>query len=217
MSKTVIKKRNRIDNSIIAELNEKYPDCSEKNGISYSRDLKYITFEPNVDFDADIIAFDSEIGFGTFNVIIYFSEQMMRNGYKVKISGNNWGRQICMCSSAYGVPIQKVQQIVEFLISINYLFRISDGKDEYLTTAQAVYDYERCMHTRAEERKRKAKSREKYKRLTENNSISQQSSDYQGNENNADFDDNELYCEDNEKDFVNNQLDEMLSSDRIVF
>ena len=81
MAKTVIKKRNYIDSSIIAELNEKYPDYSERNGVSYSRDLKYITFEPSTDFDADIVTFDMKIGFGTFNVIIYFAEQMMRGGY----------------------------------------------------------------------------------------------------------------------------------------
>lgn len=173
-----------------------------KNGVSYSRDLKYITFEPNVDFDADIIAFDMEVGFGTFNVIVYFAEQMMRSGYKVKVSGNNWGRQISMCSSAYGVPLQKVQQIVEFLISANYFFRISDGKDEYLTTVQAVFDYERCMHTRAEERKRKAKSREKYKQMAVAKNSSrlalpplQSSNDYQYEEEyTQNFSDNVSIC-----------------------
>jgi len=173
MAKTVIKKRNYIDSGIIAELNEKYPDYSERNGVSYSRDLKYITFEPSVDFDADIVTFDMQIGFGTFNVIIYFSEQMMRSGYKVKITGNNMFRHMQMCNGMYGVEVGKVQQIIDYLININYFFRISDGRDEYLTTAQAVFDYERCMNTRFEARERKAKSREKYKKLAEINATPQ--------------------------------------------
>lgn len=90
---------------------------------------------------------------------------MMKNGYKVRTDGYNMQRHLNICSAQYGVPFDKSVQIVDFLISQNYFFKISDGVYEYLTTAQAVFDYERCMHTRAEERKRKAKSREKYKQM----------------------------------------------------
>lgn len=164
MGKEVIAKRKNINSDIIAELDAKYPLVNEKNGIAYSRDLKYITFESS-NFDANIIGFDINIGFGVFNVILYFSEQMMKNGYKVRVDGYNMQRHLNICSAEYGVPVNKSAQIVDFLISQNYFFKISDGIYEYLTTAQAVFDYERCMHSRAEERKRKAKSREKYKQM----------------------------------------------------
>lgn len=88
MGKEVIAKRKNINSDIIAELDAKYPLVNEKNGIAYSRDLKYITFESS-DFDANIIGFDINIGFGVFNVILYFSEQMMKNGYKVRVDGYN--------------------------------------------------------------------------------------------------------------------------------
>lgn len=48
MGKEVIAKRKNINSDIIVELAEKYPPANEKNGITYSRDLKYITFEPTV-------------------------------------------------------------------------------------------------------------------------------------------------------------------------
>ncbi len=63
------------------------------------------------------------------------------------------------------VPADKVKQIVESLVNCNYFFKIADENYQYLTTCQAVYDYERCMNTRIENRRRKEKSREKFKQL----------------------------------------------------
>lgn len=168
MSKNIIAKRTVITNDIIKELDTKYPITNEKNGIAYNRDLKYITFQPNFDFTADIVAYDIEIGFGSFNVIIYFAEQMAKDGYRVRVDGNNLMRHLYICAGTYGVPSEKSSQIVAHLIRIGYFFRITDGTYEYLTTTQAVFDFERCMNTRLEERRRKAKSREKLKKALEN-------------------------------------------------
>ena len=165
MAKEVISKRNFIHENIIEELDAKYPLYSEKNGVAYSRDLKYITFEPSVDIDANIVALDMQIGFGVFNVIFYFAEEMMKGGYKVRIDSCNLDRHCLICYGKYGVPSEKVRQIVDALISYNYFFSISDGTYQYLTTCQAVYDYERCMNTRLENRRRKEKSREYFKQL----------------------------------------------------
>ena len=141
MTKEVISKRNFIHANIIEELNAKYPLYSEKNGVAYSRDLKYITFEPSVDFDANIVALDVQIGFGVFNVIVYFAEEMMKGGYKTRVDGYNLERHCLTCSGKYGVPADKVKQIVESLENCNYFFRIADETYQYLTTCQAVYDY----------------------------------------------------------------------------
>lgn len=167
MAKEVISKRNFIHANIIEELNAKYPLYSEKNGVAYSRDLKYITFEPSVDIDADIVSLDMKVGFGVFNVIFYFAEEMMKGGYKVRVDGYNLERHCLTCTGKYGVPADKVKQIVESLINCNYFFRIADETYQYLTTCQAVYDYERCMNTRLENRKRKEKSREKFKQIVQ--------------------------------------------------
>ena len=163
MAKDGVIKRTFIQSNIIEELNAKYPPQCESNGVVYKTDLKYITFEPNSDIDAAIVDFDIQIGFGVFNVIFYFAEEMMKGGYKVRVDGYNLKRHCSTCCGKYGVPAEKVQQIVDYLISCNYFFQISDGTYQYLTTCQAVYDYERCMNTRMENRKRKQKSREKYK------------------------------------------------------
>ncbi|MDD7184558.1 MAG: hypothetical protein PUH54_02620 [Oscillospiraceae bacterium] len=163
MAKEGVIKRTFIQSNIIEELNAKYPPQCESNGVVYKTDLKYITFEPNSDIDAAIVDFDIQIGFGVFNVIFYFAEEMMKGGYKVRVDGYNLKRHCSTCCGKYGVPAEKVQQIVDYLISCNYFFQISDGTYQYLTTCQAVYDYERCMNTRMENRKRKQKSREKYK------------------------------------------------------
>lgn len=165
MAKEVISKRNFIHANIIEELNAKYPLYSEKNGVAYSRDLKYITFEPSVDFDANIIALDVSVGFGVFNVIVYFAEEMMKGGYKTRVDGHNLERHCLTCSGKYGVPADKVRKIVESLVNCNYFFKIADESYQYYTTCQAVYNYERCMNTRLENRKRKEKSREKFKQL----------------------------------------------------
>ncbi len=167
MAKEVISKRNFIHANIIEELNAKYPLYSEKNGVAYSRDLKYITFEPSVDFDANIVALDVQIGFGVFNVIVYFAEEMMKGGYKTRVDGHNLERHCLTCAGKYGVPVDKVRKIVESLENCNYFFRIADETYQYITTCQAVYDYERCMNTRLENRKRKEKSREKFKQIVQ--------------------------------------------------
>lgn len=163
MAKDGVIKRTFIQSNIIEELNAKYPPQCESNGVVYKTDLKYITFEPNSDIDAAIVDFDIQIGFGVFNVIFYFAEKMMKGGYKVRVDGYNLKRHCSTCCGKYGVPAEKVQQIVDYLIGCNYFFQISDGVYQYLTTCQAVNDYERCMNTRMENRKRKQKSREKYK------------------------------------------------------
>lgn len=165
MAKEGVIKRRFIGQDIINELNAKYPPQCEANGVVYKTDLKYITFEPDDDIDATIVAFDVQIGFGVFNVIFYFAEEMMKDGYRVRVDGQNMQRHTFICQGKYRVPAEKVQQIVDYLISCNYFFLISDGTYTYLTTCQAVYDYERCMNTRIENRKRKQKSREKYKQL----------------------------------------------------
>ncbi len=163
MAKEGVIKRTFIQSNIIEELNAQYPPQCESNGVVYKTDLKYITFEPSSDIDAAIVDFDIQIGFGVFNVIFYFAEEMMKGGYKVRVDGYNLKRHCSTCCGKYGVPAEKVQQIVDYLIGCNYFFQISDGAYQYLTTCQAVYDYERCMNTRMENRKRKQKSREKYK------------------------------------------------------
>ena len=126
MAKEVISKRNFIHANIIEELNAKYPLYSEKNGVAYSRDLKYITFEPSVDIDADIVSLDVKVGFGVFNVIFYFAEEMMKGGYKVRVDGYNLERHCLTCAGKYGVPADKVRKIVESLVNCNYFFKIAD-------------------------------------------------------------------------------------------
>lgn len=171
MSKEGVVKRKFIPQNIIEELNAKYPQECEENGISYKIDLKYITFDPNEDITARMRAYDSEIGFGMMNVIFYFATEMIKDGYRTKYDQYEYADHINTCSSKYHVPTDKVHKIVQFLISCKYFFVITDNENKYLTTCQAIYDYERCMHTRTENRKRKAKSREKYKQLQQNNSI----------------------------------------------
>lgn len=165
MAKEGVVKRKFIPQNIIEELNAKYPQECEENGISYKIDLKYITFDPNEDITARMRAYDSEIGFGMMNVIFYFATEMIKDGYRTKYDKYEYTDHINTCSSKYHIPFDKVHQIVQFLISCNYFFVITDNENSYLTTTQAVYDYERCMHTRTENRKRKQKSREKYKQI----------------------------------------------------
>ncbi len=91
----------------------------------------------------------------------------MKGGYKTRVDGYNLERHCLTCSGKYGVPVDKVRKIVESLENCNYFFRIADETYQYLTTCQAVYDYERCMNTRLENRKRKEKSREKFKQIVQ--------------------------------------------------
>ena len=42
----MIMKREIIDNSIIKELEEKYPSIANKNDVVYKLDLNYLSFEP---------------------------------------------------------------------------------------------------------------------------------------------------------------------------
>ena len=109
MAKEGVIKRRFIGQDIINELNEKYPPQCESNGVVYKTDLKYITFEPDSDIDATIVAFDVQIGFGVFNVIFYFAEEMMKDGYRVRVDGQNMQRHTFICQGKYGVPAEKEQ------------------------------------------------------------------------------------------------------------
>lgn len=169
MSKEGVVKRKFIPQNIIEELNSKYPAQCEDNGVAYRTDLKFITFDPYGDITARILAFDAEIGLGVLNVIFYFAAEMIKDGYRTKYDEYEYKYHIDACSSKYHIPADKVHQIVQFLISCNYFFVITDNEGVYLTTCQAVYDYERCMHTRMENRKRKQRSREKRKQLEQHN------------------------------------------------
>lgn len=171
MAKEGVVKRKFIPQNIIEELNSKYPTQCEDNGVAYRIDLKYITFDPYGDITARILAFDAEIGLGVLNVIFYFASEMIKDGYRTKYDEYEYKYHIDSCSSKFHISADKVHQIVQFLISCNYFFVITDNEGVYLTTCQAVYDYERCMHTRMENRKRKQRSREKRKQLEQNNNV----------------------------------------------
>jgi len=169
MAKEGVVKRKFIPQNIIEELDSKYPTQCEDNGVAYRIDLKYITFDPYGDITARILAFDAEIGLGVLNIIFYFAAEMIKDGYRTKYDEYEYKYHIDSCSSKFHIPADKVHQIVQFLINCNYFFVITDNEGVYLTTCQAVYDYERCMHTRMENRKRKQRSREKRKQLEQNN------------------------------------------------
>lgn len=158
----VIIKRKSIDNSIIAELKEKYPPISDKNGVIYSQALSYVTMDIK-DIDGKLIEFDMKVGFGTFNVIIFYMNEMISYGYKVRCDGAEYNRLLRTCYAMVGVDSDKVHTILTFLIENNYFFKIADEDGEYLTTTQVVYDYERYMNAKKSNRERANKSRSKSK------------------------------------------------------
>lgn len=66
---------------------------------------------------------------------------MIKDGYRTKYDEYEYKYHIDSCSSKFHIPADKVHQIVQFLISCNYFFVITDNEGVYLTTCQVVYDY----------------------------------------------------------------------------
>lgn len=87
MKKENISKRVTVDNSIIKELQEKYPKVN-KNGVEYDLGLTYFTFETDYFSSTPVRRIIKTYGAEIVSVICFFREQMCQpHGWYTRVDG----------------------------------------------------------------------------------------------------------------------------------
>lgn len=162
MKERIIKKRTIIDDSIIKELDEKYPPKTQYNGVVYEPILQYITLDPS-DFNFDFNEYSISVEFGVFDILFFISNEIIKKGYLLDVSATNLHSLKSQICRMLNMDIDKVEKIINHLIEYRYLFLINHDGKEYLTSAQIVFDYERLSNKRLEYKTRQAKARAKRK------------------------------------------------------
>lgn len=154
-----IVKRTFIDNTIIKDLNEKYPPSAEKNGVAYKQKLDYLTFETDFLSDSNFRELRDKHGNDVIAVIFYLRTEMCKNGWFVK---ENDKYLINDCSYHCKIAQDKVETLLEDLICKKIIFRVCDDSFEegtLLTCPQQIYNFEMASSNRQKSRERNSKKR----------------------------------------------------------
>lgn len=159
-------KRTSADNTILEELNKKYPLLDSQNGVAYKIKLEYLTYE--VDFLEETAIRDMRNSFGevVISVIFYIRVKMCKEGWKVRIDNNNYNYLIDDCSNFLRYNIETINNIVQECIKRKVFYIVEDSNVEegqWLTCIQQIYNFEMAAHNRQTSRERQRRARSKMK------------------------------------------------------
>lgn len=158
-----IYKRDYINNSILKELNEKYPKKESEKGVRYKQKLEYLTFEIEFITEPILKTMTNQYGFSVIAIIFYLRTEMCRNGWKVRMDKNiYYDALIDNCSHACNLNPKLTMEILQKLIENRMMYVVQDETIEegvWLTCTQQVYNYEMACNNRQGARQRQAKKR----------------------------------------------------------
>lgn len=155
-------KKTFIDNTIFKELSEKYPPVGAENNIAYKQKLEYLTFETDFMTDTCFRNLRNNYGNDIIAVIFYLRTEMCKNGWKVRVDGNNYDFLINDCAYSCGIERDKVNAILQNLVQCHIFFSVKDESFEegqWLTCPQQVFNYEMACNNRQSSRARNARRR----------------------------------------------------------
>lgn len=159
MKKENISKRVTVDNSIIKELQEKYPKVN-KNGVEYDLGLTYFTFETDYFSSTPVRRIIKTYGAEIVSVICFFREQMCQpHGWYTRVDGFYLEELIEKCAFFLKLSEETVKKYYNALVEQQIFFVVSDEKGSYLTDVQQIFNFEILNNTRIRDRERKAKQR----------------------------------------------------------
>lgn len=161
--KTAIEKREKLDNSVLAEINQKYPKVSV-NGVAYDLGLTYFTIETDYLSSVNVRKLIKTQGAEVIAVICFFRQEMCQPyGWYCKIDKDNLENLIERCAFTLKMSEEEVQNHYQALIDNQIFFLLNDEKGSYLADTQQLFNFEILNNSRIVDRERKAKARKKAK------------------------------------------------------
>ena len=155
----IVIKRDYIDNSVLEEMNQKYPKITVK-GVAYDLGLTYITLQTDYFTDPIIRKLIKSHGAEIIAVICYFRMKMCQPfGWYCQIDEDSLDTIIEDCAFALKLNEDKVRECYEALIDKKAFFVINDESGTYLTDTQQLYNFEILNNNRLRDRQRKAAAR----------------------------------------------------------
>lgn len=138
----LVEKREIIDNSTLAEMNEKYPKVSV-NGVAYDLGLTYITIQTDYLGSANIRKLIKTYGAEIIAVICFFRTEMCQPfGWYCRIDKDNLENLIEKCAFTLKMEESKVEECYQALIDQKAFFVVSDESGTYLADTQQLYNFE---------------------------------------------------------------------------
>ncbi|HIY00258.1 MAG TPA: DUF4373 domain-containing protein [Candidatus Blautia faecipullorum] len=161
--KTAIEKREKLDNSVLAEINQKYPKVSV-NGVAYDLGLTYFTIETDYLSSVNVRKLIKAQGAEVIAVICFFRQEMCQPyGWYCKVDKDNLENLIERCAFTLKMNEEEVQNHYQALIDNQIFFLLNDEKGSYLADTQQLFNFEILNNSRIVDRERKAKARKKAK------------------------------------------------------
>lgn len=162
-NKTVIEKREKLDNSVLFEITQKYPKVSV-NGVAYDLGLTYFTIETDYLSSVNVRKLIKAQGAEVIAVICFFRQEMCQPyGWYCKVDKDNLENLIERCAFTLKMSEEEVQNHYQALIDNQIFFLLNDEKGSYLADTQQLFNFEILNNSRIVDRERKAKARKKAK------------------------------------------------------
>lgn len=162
-NKTVIEKRDKLDNSVLFEITQKYPKVSV-NGVAYDLGLTYFTIETDYLSSVNVRKLIKAQGAEVIAVICFFRQEMCQPyGWYCKVDKDNLENLIERCAFTLKMSEEEVQNHYQALIDNQIFFLLNDEKGSYLADTQQLFNFEILNNSRIVDRERKAKARKKAK------------------------------------------------------
>lgn len=166
----MIIKRTVIDNSIIKELEEKYPAIANNNDVVYKLGLNYLTFEPGFITSPLLRKLIREYGNGVLILIHFLRAKMCEDGWKVRIDDFYLQDLLDDCGHKFFMETEDLNTIYNVLVYNRIFFEVSDTniiEGVWLTCPQQIYNFEMANNQRKKDRERQSKKRKSKKANTE--------------------------------------------------
>lgn len=159
----LIIKRGCIENSVLEEINEKYPKVTSK-GVAYDLGLTYITMQIDYFSDPTIRKLVKDYGAQIIAVVCFFRMKMCQPfGWCCRVDKDSLDTLVEDCAFQLKMDEDEVRECYQALVDRKAFYVISDETGTYLTDTQQLFNFEILNNNRLRERQRKQASRAKEK------------------------------------------------------
>lgn len=163
----IIMLRDKIDNSLIDEMRNKYPVKGNKNGVVYKLGLNYVTITTDFLQSVEVRQLIREHGHAIITLYTFIRGEMCRDGYYLRYDGVYYTDLIEKAAFGTMLAPDDIEKMLSALIASKLFIEIEDATGmltgKYLTCYQQVYNFEMANHARAKSRSSSYKSKEKAK------------------------------------------------------